>query len=256
MAEVAQTLTGKRALVLGAGTAAGRAAAIALAQAGADVAVAAGSLDGDEVMAVRRVRRAVEAAGRRSAEYAFDLTLGQNVRVSTRQVAKEMGGLDVLVYAADAELRRPAEKTSDSEWTRVLNVNLSGAFYACRAALGEMAERGGRIVLVGSVLAEQGATESAAYCAAKAGLVGLVRALAVETADRGITVNLIALEQSGAGLVDPEARSAALGALVVYLASVEAAGVTGQTLSLDTSESVARGKGIAPAFQAGDQPQE
>src|SRR5579883_490916 len=204
MSEAATPLAGRRALVLGAGTAAGRAAALALAQAGADVAVAAGSLDGDEVMAVRRVRRAIEAAGRRSAEYAFDLTLGQNVRVSTRQVAKEMGGLDLLVYAADAELRRPAEKTSDSEWTRVLNVNLSGAFYACRAALGEMHERGGRIVLLGSVLAEQGAAESAAYCAAKAGLGGLVRALAVETAERSITVNLIALGPALNGQLEAE----------------------------------------------------
>ena len=100
------TLSGKKALVLGAGTPAGGAAARALAQAGADVAVASTSLDGDEVMAVRRVRRAVEQAGRRAAEYSFDLTLPTNVRVSTRQVAKEMGGLDLLVNAADLYLRR------------------------------------------------------------------------------------------------------------------------------------------------------
>ncbi len=243
MSEAETPLEGKRALVLGAGTAAGRAAAVALAQAGADVAVAAGSLDGDEVMAVRRVRRAVEAAGRRSAEYAFDLTLGQNVRVSTRQVAKEMGGLDLLVYAADAELRRPAEKTSDAEWTRVLNVNLSGAFYACRAALGEMAERGGSIVLLTSALAERGAAESAAYCAAKAGIVGLVRALAIETADRRIAVNAIALSgpQGGAN----EAELAALGPATVQLASQAGATTTGNVLQI--------GEGTAPAFEAGRQ---
>jgi len=243
MSEAETPLAGRRALVLGAGTAAGRAAAVALAQAGADVAVAAGSLDGDEVMAVRRVRRAVEAAGRRSAEYAFDLTLGQNVRVSTRQVAKEMGGLDLMVYAADAELRRPAEKTNDSEWMRVLNVNLSGAFYACRAALGEMHERGGSIILLGSVLAERGATESAAYCAAKAGLEGLVRALAVETADRQIGVNVIALEPAAAA--DTQARELALGALVVQLAGDTHAMTTGNVLHI--------GEGTKPAFQAGSQ---
>jgi len=219
--------------VLGAGTAAGRAAALALARAGADVAVAAGSLDGDEVMAVRRVRRAVEAAGRRAAEFAFDLTLGQNVRVSTRQVAKEMGGLDVLVYAADAYLRRPAEKTSDAEWTRVLGVNLSGAFYACRAALGEMAARGGCIVLLSSVLAERGEAESAAYCAAKAGIGGLVRALALECADRRIAVNALALAAPGGDL--PEADQALIGAAVARLASEKDAKTTGNVLHIGST---------------------
>ncbi len=243
MAESTLSLEGKRALVLGAGTAAGRAAAIALAQAGAEVAVAAGSLDGDEVMAVRRVRRAVEAAGRRSAEYAFDLTLGQNVRVSTRQVAKEMAGLDLMIYAADAELRRPAEKTSDAEWTRVLNINLSGAFYACRAALGEMHERGGSIILLTSALAERGAAESAAYCAAKAGIVGLVRALAVETAERRIAVNAVAL--SGPQGSASEAELAALGALVVQLAADTRATTSGNVLQI--------GEALAPDSQAGAQ---
>ncbi|HLZ69695.1 MAG TPA: SDR family NAD(P)-dependent oxidoreductase [Dehalococcoidia bacterium] len=233
MAETAVGLAGRRALVLGAGTAAGRAAALALAEAGADVAVAAGSLDGDEVMAVRRVRRAVEAAGRRAAEYAFDLALGQNVRVSTRQVAKEMGGLDLLIYAADAFLRRPTEKTSDAEWTRVLGVNLSGAFYACRAALGEMAAHGGRIVLLSSVLAERGEAESAAYCAAKAGLTGLVRAIALEVAERGITINAFALSAPGGG--ESEAELAALGRLIVQLASDAGATTTGNVLQIGSA---------------------
>ena len=121
---------------------AGRGVALALATAGADVACAATSLDGDEVMAVRRTRRAVEAEGRRTAEYAFDLALGANVRVSTRQVAKELGGLDILVTAAHTPLRRPLEKVSDAEWARALNVGLSGVFYAVRAAVGEMKQGG------------------------------------------------------------------------------------------------------------------
>ncbi|HEY7294193.1 MAG TPA: SDR family oxidoreductase, partial [Dehalococcoidia bacterium] len=216
--------------MLGAGTVAGRAGALALAQAGADVAVAAGSLDGDEVMAVRRVRRAIEAAGRRAAEYAFDLTLGQNVRVSTRQVAKEMGGLDLLIYAADAYLRRPVEKTGDAEWMRVLNINLSGAFYACRAAVSEMARQGGQIVLLSSTLAERGEAESAAYCAAKAGLGGLVRALALEVADRGIAVNAIAL--SGPQGSASEAEQTALGPAIAPLAAQAGVTTTGQVLHL------------------------
>src|SRR5215213_4196109 len=141
--------TGKTSLVLGAGSAAGRVIAVALAAAGADVAVASSSLDGDEVMACRRTRRAIEKLGRRSAEYAFDVTLGQNVTVSTRQVAKEMGGLDVLVWAVHSSTIGPTEKVSDAEWSRQLAINLSGAFYACRAALREMLQsRRGRILLV------------------------------------------------------------------------------------------------------------
>jgi len=234
-------LTGRRALVLGAGTPAGRVVALALAQAGADVAVAAGSIDGEEVMAVRRAKRAIEALGRRTAEYAFDITLGTNVRVSTRQVAKEMGGLDTLVYAADAYSRKPTEKLSDAEWSNILNVNLTGAFYACRAVLGEQSA-GGRIVVLSSVLGQRGAAESAAYCAARHGVTGLVRALAQEVGPRGITVNALALgwlQGQEAAAVSPftprdiSDKVGVLGPLVVYLVSPAAAAVTGQVIAVD-----------------------
>ncbi len=232
-------LVGMRALVIGAGTPAGRDAAVALAGAGADVAVAAGSLDGEEVMTVRRVRRAVEALGRRSFESAMDLALGANIRVSVRQVAKEMGGLGILVNAADAYLQKDAEATSDSEWSKILNVNLNGVFYACRSALKEMAGRGGRIINLCSVLGERGAAGSAAYCAAKHGVVGLTRALALEYAGRDITINAIAVdavhgEQPGepvpAGM-RPELPDR-LGPLVVHLASPAGARITGLVITV------------------------
>lgn len=231
-------LAGRKALVIGAGTAAGRAAALALAGAGADVACASPSIDGEEVMATRRTKRAVEALGRRAAEYAFDLQLGQNVRVSTRQVSKELGGLDILVTASEAYLRRPAEKTSDAEWTRTLNLNLGGAFYACRSALGEMGDRGGRLVAICSALAVRGAAERAAYSAAQHGVVGLMRALAEETAGRGITANVIVLDwlhggEDGSGVPEPGSPEA-LGALVVRLTSPDGADVSGEVFTLRT----------------------
>jgi 3-oxoacyl-[acyl-carrier protein] reductase len=222
-------LTASKALVLGAGTSAGRAIAIALAEAGADVAVASSSLDGEEVMACRRTRRAVEAAGRRSAEYAFDVTLGQNVQVSTRQVAKEMGGLDILVYAVQAAPERPAEKITDAEWSRALAVNLSGAFFACRAALREMlGAGGGRIILVAGDL-DGAAAGAAMLLPARHGLIGLARALATEYADRGIRVNAIA---AGTPPARDDARTAPreLGLLSVYLASDASDTITGQVL--------------------------
>jgi NAD(P)-dependent dehydrogenase (short-subunit alcohol dehydrogenase family) len=227
-ANIQETLRGRRALVIGAGTPAGRSVALALAAAGAAVACAATSLDGDEVMAVRRTRRAVEAAGRRSAEYAFDLALGANLRVSTRQVAKELGGLDVLVTVASAPLHRPLEKVSDAEWTRALSLGLSGVFYALRAAVAEMKDGGGIICLV-SALSTHGAAERAANVAASHGVVGLVRAAAVEYAARGIGVNAIALDEQD-DVLDGEARG--LGSLAVFLAAPAAAGVSGELFTL------------------------
>ena len=243
-------LDGKKALVLGAGSPAGRAIAVALAGAGADVAVAASSVEGEEVMACRRTRRAVEALGRRSAEYAFDVTLGQNVQVSTRQVAKEMGGLNILVWAVSAPLSRPTEKITDAEWTRTLTVNLSGAFFACRAAAREMLPAGtGRILLLTSNLGDRGLKGAAAVVTAHHGLVGLTRALAVEFADRGVRVNAIAagwLEGTpGAGANTSEnllvryipmrrlGTPDELGGLAVYLASDAADYITGQVLRVD-----------------------
>jgi len=142
MAEEPLPLAGRCALVIGAGTPAGSIIAAGLAAAGADVAVASATTEGEEVMAVRRTRRTVVAFGRRSAEYAFDTTLGQNVLVSTRQVSKEMGGLDLLVNAQDAPSPAAAERITDSDWSRTLALNLSGVFFACRAAVREMTAGG------------------------------------------------------------------------------------------------------------------
>jgi NAD(P)-dependent dehydrogenase (short-subunit alcohol dehydrogenase family) len=214
-------LIGRRALVIGAGSEAGRAIALALAEEGADVAVAAATIDGDEVMAARRTRRGITALGRRSAEYAFDITLGQNVQVSTRQVSKEMGGLDLLVNAQSALIQAPADRMSDSEWSRALTLNLSGAFFACRAAAREMAQEGGSII---NVIRDVASIEhAAAYAAAQQALRALTLALAEELRERQVGVNAI--------LVAAEADPAEIGHLAVFLASGPSGSLTGQVLS-------------------------
>ena len=226
-------LDGKRALVIGAGSVTGAEIAVALAEAGADVAVAAGSLDGMEVMAVRRVKRRVEELGRRSFDSAFDVTLGQNVQVSTRQVAKELGGLDVMVYAVDHPFAKAIEKTTDAEWQRVISYNLAGAFFACRAAVREMQQSGGCILLVGGTPPETG---GASYTAARFGLAGITRALALETREHSIRVNSIIPSWPGPGpdvAEFPEGAPRNPANLAVYLASDAAASVTGHVFSVE-----------------------
>jgi NAD(P)-dependent dehydrogenase (short-subunit alcohol dehydrogenase family) len=239
-------LSGRKALVIGAGTQNGRAIAVALAAAGADVAVASATTDGEEVMAARRTRRAVEALGRRAAEYAFDTTLGQNVHVSTRQVSKEMGGLDVLVNAQDAPLLKAAERTSDSEWSRILALNLGGVFAACRAAAREITTGGGSIINVIPELTAVTMQQSAAYVAARYGVIGLSRALAAEYTEQAIRVNALVVgapQNPGStaatrnfGTPDPWTAATAtglpaeLGLLAVYLAGSTGQAVTGQAL--------------------------
>jgi len=243
-------LSGRKALVIGAGSPVGGAIAVALAEAGADVAVASASIDGDEVMAVRRTRRRIEALGRQTAEYAFDVTLGQNVQVSTRQTAKEMGGLQIVVYAVDQPLTKAADKTTEAEWSRVLTANLSGAFYAARAAIREMTAGGwGRIIFVSSGLGDRGMAGASAYVAARHGVTGLTRSLALELAPLGIRVNAISpmwLETTaGAGPNTEDnllvryipmrrlGRADEVAPLAVYLASEASDYISGQVFNVD-----------------------
>jgi NAD(P)-dependent dehydrogenase (short-subunit alcohol dehydrogenase family) len=247
----AYDLSGKRALVIGAGGPAGRAVALALGEAGADVVVSSVTNDGDEIVRAKGVQRELTKMGRTASTVATDVTLGTGVQVMVRQVAKELGGIDILVNAPDLFLGKPADATTDIEWNRVLQVNLSGTFHACRAAGKEMLKAGGgRIINVSSALGERGMANAAAYCAAHAGVLNLTRALAQEWGPQGITVNAIAqgwMEHSAAiGNPDPAAnqtvrfvpmkragRADELGALAVYLASEAAAYVTGQVLFVD-----------------------
>lgn len=244
-------LSGKRALVMGAGSSVGRAIALALAEAGADVAVSSTSHDGQEVVAVKNTARQIAGMGRRTVDQAVDAAVGRGVRAMVRRVARELGGLDILVSAPDLFLGKPADRVTDAEWRKVLNVNLGATFYACRAAGREMLRQGyGRIINVTSGLGERGLPNAAAYCAAHGGVINLTRALAQEWGPHGITVNAVApawMEDSpGLGDPRPEAnrtvrfipmrragRPDEVGPLAVWLASDASGYVTGQVLFVD-----------------------
>ena len=164
----------------------------ALAEAGADVAVASATMDGDEVMAAKRASRAVAGMGRETFSQGWDVTLPTNVRVGLRQLVKEFGVPSVLVYNADLPLAKPIDKTGDAEFANVQAVNLSGAFYAARAWVRELGEgERGRLIFVSSILGERGVNNVSAYAAAKAGVFGLAASLSQELAPE-VTVNSIA----------------------------------------------------------------
>ncbi len=243
-------LSGKRALVAGFANPAGHAITEALAEAGADVATASATMNGDEVMAAKRASRAVAALGRETFSQGWDVTLPTNVRVGLRQLAKEFGVPSVLVYNADAMLAKPIAKIGDAEFAHVQAVNLSGAFYAARTWVRELGEgAAGRLIFVTSLFGERGVNHLSAYAAAKAGVLGLAAALSQELAPT-VTVNCIATGwmdwTPGRGSDDPAENlllrfipmrrfggAENLGALAVLLASDAAGFLSGQTFHID-----------------------
>lgn len=246
-------LHGKVALVTGASRGIGAATARALAEAGARVALAA------------RSEREIAALAKELPNGAFpaplDVADSRAVDEVVDEVAAKHGRLDLVVNAAGASERSTVTKGSDEWWERMLRVNLTGAFYVCRAAMRHLPAPGGRIVNVGSVLSLFGSGDSAGYTAAKHGLLGLTRALADEVAERGITVNAVcpgwvetAMAQQGferiaqlEEIATGEARKQAIGRvplgrilepeevakLVVFLCLDEARGIHGQAIRID-----------------------
>jgi meso-butanediol dehydrogenase / (S,S)-butanediol dehydrogenase / diacetyl reductase len=169
-------LQGKIALVTGASSGLGAQTARLLARQGATVFGIA-----------RDTRRLAEVfADIDGGAYAsVDVASAQECSSAVEQCVAKFGGLDVLINIAGRHQMRRTESMSDDEWADDLAVNLSGPFYLCRAALPHLLARGGNIVNVASIAGVEGQAYSAGYCAAKHGLIGLTRALAVEyTADR------------------------------------------------------------------------
>ena len=203
------SLSGKTALVIGAAGPLGRALAIAMAEAGADVAVSTTTRSKQEEVAANSCGNEVWALKRKGFAATIDAASESDVNNLVQRSVAEMGRLDVLVNAHDLPFAKPLTEITPEEWRRVVDVNLTGVYLACRAAARPMLSQGaGRMINVVSLLAERGMANGAAICAAQAGVMNFTRALALEWAKTGVTVNAI-----GAGwtegmplLADEEAR--------------------------------------------------
>jgi 2-dehydro-3-deoxy-D-gluconate 5-dehydrogenase len=180
-------LDGRCALVTGAGRGLGQAMAIALAEAGADVAAA-------DIGDVEETRARVAAAGRRFAAIACDLRGAAAARGVVGEAVSALGRLDILVNNAGIIRRADSLDFSEADWDDVIDINLKSVFFLAQAAARRFVEQGGggKIVNIASMLSFQGGIRVPSYTAAKSGVLGLTRLLANEWAAKGINVNAIA----------------------------------------------------------------
>ncbi len=249
MAVAPFSLEGKVAIVTGGDQGLGRAIGLALAEAGADVAVASASPG--EARAVAEVAQAVRDQGRRALAFSLELSRSQEVEAMVGRVVAELGRVDVLVNGVEVALGKPFVDITDAEWSQVLAANVTAAFVCSRAAARPMLQQGkGRIINLVSGLSLRGMPNMAAYCASQGALVQLARALALEWARSGIRVNALGYGWVEGSPLTPQdetmrgslvrylplrrlAQPEEVAVLAVYLASDASEYVTGQTLFAD-----------------------
>jgi NAD(P)-dependent dehydrogenase (short-subunit alcohol dehydrogenase family) len=242
-------LDGKVALVTGGSKGLGRAMAQALAEAGADIALC--SRHGEEARAA--AEEIAAATGQRGVGFEADVTDRESVARLRRDCEAALGKVDILLNNAGMNLRKPLVEFTEEEWDAVVDVSVKGAFLCSQAFMPGMMERGwGRIVMLGSIMSFVSIPGRAAYSSAKAALTGMTRALALEGAPHGVTVNCLCpgpfeTPMNRVLMNDPAAyqaflakiplgrwgRPEELGGAIVFLCSPASAFMTGATLVLD-----------------------
>lgn len=227
-------LQGQVAVVTGGAGAIGRRVAAALAREGAAVIVH----DGQDYAAARAIAGEIEAAGGQARAVGGDLAHPEDAAAVVGAATETYGRLDILVSHTGAALDGPVLELRDEEWQAVVDAALSGTFHCIRAALREfLRQRRGRIITIAPAAGQDGCGGQANYVAARAGVIGLVRAVAREVGSRGVTVNTVAPGHIAAGTTQvPLGRAGTpdeVAAAVVFLASEEAGYITGQVLHVD-----------------------
>ena len=242
-------LNGKTALVTGARRGLGKAMAIALAEAGADIIATSASLEGES----SEVAKEVAARGRRVWTYACDLSDRKAVYNFVARVKAECPPVQILVNNGGTILRKPAAEHPDEYWDKIVEVNLNAQFVLAREFGRDMLERGaGKVIFTASLLSFQGGITVPGYAAAKGGVAQLTKALANEWAGRNVQVNAIApgyiaTDNTAALRADPVRNPAILSRIpagrwgeaddlagaVVFLASAASDYVSGEVLTVD-----------------------
>jgi NAD(P)-dependent dehydrogenase (short-subunit alcohol dehydrogenase family) len=246
--EATQNLSGKIALITGASKGLGRAMALALSEAGAIVALV--SRDAEKL---HSVKREIESSGRAAKVFIADVAKEESVRVLESEISAHLGQVQILINNAGINIRKNLADFSLDEWRSVLDTNLTSVFLMCRAFMPHMKGTGyGRVLNMASIMSHVSLPGRSAYSASKAALLGLTRALALEYASEGITVNGISPGPFGTEMnlplmQNPEANAQFLasipvgrwgkveeiGALARYLCSESASFITGTDILID-----------------------
>lgn len=235
------------AVVTGASRGIGAATAVSLGDAGYTVAVLYKSNQAGAEKTVEKIQK----NGGQARAYQLDVTDSTAVTAVTAQITAELGDIFVLVNNAGVSEQKLFTDITDADWSNMLGVHLNGAFYLSRAVLPAMLhEKYGRIINIASMWGETGGSCEVHYSAAKAGLIGLTKALAKELAPSGITVNAVSpgavetdmMKMLGREVCESVAEETPVGRLgrpeeiadaVCFLASEKAAYITGQVLSVN-----------------------